>query len=296
MNGNGSARPRTMKESVAKAAAEDRVRPFIKMHGLGNHFVIVDARCAPFRPTPDEIVAICDVHTGVGADQLVVIEPSIAATAFMRLYNVDGREVGACGNATRCVAWLLLEELATDSVTVETLAGVLACRRAGSQRVACDMGPLRSDWQSIPLSSSMDTQAVLLPGLGLGHGVAVNVGNPHIVFFTDDPAGVDLTALAPRIQADPLFPEQVNVGLAAVSDRHSMKLAVYERGAGLTRACGSGACAAAFAARSRELVDDGPVSVDLPGGRVVIEIIEAPPVSRAIMTGDVAFAYRGVLL
>ena len=285
-----------MNESVAKAAVDDRARPFLKMHGLGNHFVIVDARRTPFRPTAEEIVAICDVHIGVGADQLVVIEPSAVATAFMRLYNVDGREVGACGNATRCVAWLLLEELGRDSVTVETLAGQLECRRAGEQRVACDMGPLRSDWESIPLSAAQDTQAILLPDIALGPGVAVNVGNPHVVYFADEPATVDLAKLAPRIQSNPLFPEQVNVGLASVSDRHSMKLAVYERGAGLTRACGSGACAAAFAARSRDLVDEGPVNVDLPGGRVVIEIIEAPPGSRAIMTGDVAFAYRGELL
>jgi diaminopimelate epimerase len=269
-------------------------RPFVKMHGLRNHFVIVDARREPFRPDTADVVRICDVQVGVGGDQLVVIEPPVddSATAFMRLYNVDGREVGACGNATRCVAWLLLEEAGDDRVAIETLAGVLDCRRAGELSVTCDMGRLRDDWQAIPLSADVDTDALDVPAAGVTEGVAVNVGNPHVVFFVEDHDAIDIVRTARTIQSDALFPEQVNVGFARVTGPQSMKLVVYERGAGLTTACGSGACAAAWAAARRGLVGDGPVTVALPGGVVRIEITDD---GHAIMTGPVAYSFRGVL-
>lgn len=264
-------------------------RPFVKMHGLKNHFVIVDARERPYRPGTQEIRRICDPQVGVGADQLVVIEPSDRAGAFMRLYNVDGREVNTCGNATRCVAWLLLEESAADSTTLETGAGVIDCRRAGDMSVRCDLGRVTTDWQEIPLARAVDTDAVDVGGFGPGS--AVGLGNPHIVFFVDDLAAVDLEALAPAIQADALFPEQVNVGVAERTGKTSLRLIVYERGAGLTMACGSGASAAAFSAIRRGLLDPGPVAVELPGGVVNVEIVN----DRAIMTGPVDFSFRGEL-
>ncbi len=264
------------------------------MHGLRNHFVIVDARDEPYRPDVDEIVRICDQQVGVGADQLVVLEPpqSPDADVFMRLYNVDGREVGACGNATRCVAWLLLEELERDEVGVETLAGVLECSRAGDLRVTCDMGRIRTDWQAIPLAEAREEGSIRLAGLE--NGTALNIGNPHIVFFVDDVDAVDLVGIAEQVQKDSLFPESVNVGVASRTADDRLRLRVYERGAGLTMACGSGACAAVYAAGARGVIAATSVTVALPGGDVVIELDRRDDAAvHAIMTGPVAFSFHG---
>ena len=269
-------------------------RPFIKMHGLGNHFIVVDGRGEPYRPDVETITRLCDQRFGIGADQLVVIEPTATegADAFMRLYNVDGREVGACGNATRCVAWLLLEEKGVDRVGIETLAGVLDCRRSGDQRVTCDLGPVSGNWQDVPLDRATDTLHIDFPELGLERGVAVNVGNPHVVFFVEDPDSLDIQGLALALQANPLFPESVNVSFARLTDDGSIRLVVYERGAGFTLACGTGASAAAWAAKKLGLKSSGAVTVRLPGGDVQIEISDD---EHAIMTGPVAFAFRGEL-
>jgi len=269
-------------------------RRFLKMHGLKNHFVIVDARDEPFRPAVDDIVRICDVRTGVGADQLIVIEPAVdeSAAAFMRILNVDGREVEACGNATRCVAWLLLEETGRDAVVLQTLAGRLDCRRAGPLLVSCNMGRISTDWRDVPLAEARDTLHLGLSAGPLEDGVALSVGNPHVVFFVDDLAAVAIEALAPGIQADPLFPAEVNVGVAEMLAADNIRLAVYERGAGLTAACGTGACAAAFAALARGLTDRRHIAVDLPAGRVIVDIDEA---GAATMTGPVAFCFSGRL-
>ncbi|MEO1079087.1 MAG: diaminopimelate epimerase [Pseudomonadota bacterium] len=269
-------------------------RPFIKMHGLRNHFVIVDARIDPYRLSTDEIVRICDVQVGIGADQLVVLEPALSpkADVFMRLYNVDGREVGACGNATRCVAWLLFEEAAAERVHVETRAGVLECWRAGELQVACDMGRIRTEWQSVPLAESLEPGRINLAGLE--GGFALNIGNPHLVFFVSDIEAVDLSTIAIQIQADPLFPESVNVGLAQQIADNRLRLRVYERGAGLTMACGTGACAAAYSACWRGFVNSPRVSVSLPGGEVLIELdSRGDEAMHAIMTGPVAFSFQG---
>lgn len=275
----------------------ERLRPagrrFLKMQGLGNHFVIVDARTEPFRPEAEEIARICDIHRGVGGDQLVVLEPAEGpGDVFMRLYNVDGREVEACGNATRCVAWLLMEEAGRDTVEVRTLAGLLACERTGELRVRCDMGRVSSDWRDVPLAEAADTLR-----LAVGHGalqecVAVNVGNPHAVYFVDDVDAVPLAELAPAIQNDAMFPQQANVGIAQIADEAHILLRVYERGAGLTTACGSGACAAAFAANARGLLCADVVNVSMPAGEVAIELSAD---SRATMTGPVAYCFSGNL-
>ena len=275
-----------------------RGRPFLKMHGIRNHFVIVDGRDDPWRPTPGQAVRLCDVQTGIGADQLVVIErPSEkagadGALAFARFWNVDGREAEACGNATRCVAWLLLEERNSDTVLLETRAGVLMCQRIGHQRVSTEMGRIRMGWRDIPLSEERDTRHLDLRYGPLSDPSALNIGNPHLVFFVDDLDAIDIEALAPGIQHDPLFPEQVNVGVAQLlSDTH-LRLRVFERGAGLTMACGSGACVAVFAALARGLTDSRTMRVDLPGGTLEIEILRD---GTAVMTGDVAFAFSGYL-
>lgn len=276
--------------------AGERGRAFVKMHGLRNHFVIVDGRVDVYKPGVKEIVAICDPQVGVGAEQLVVIEaPENRAgmtAAFIRFYNVDGREAEACGNATRCVGWLLLEEAGADSLHVETRNGVLECRRAGDNRVSCEMGNISMDWHKIPLSEQQDTCHLEVGNGPLQDGIALNIGNPHVVYFVDDIDAVDLPSLAPSIQGNALFPDQVNVGVAQMLSGERLRLKVYERGAGLTQACGSGACVAAYAALARGLTDQRRVTVQMPAGEVVIDISAD---GRATMTGPVAYCFTGYL-
>jgi diaminopimelate epimerase len=266
-------------------------RRFTKMHGLRNHFVIVDGRKDSFAPSHDEIVRICDQAIGVGADELIVIEPAESgADAFMRIFNGDGREVEACGNALRCVAWLLFEESGVDDVVIETLAGQLPCRRVGDMQVRAAMGKVSMDWQSVPLSEERDTLHAGISSGALDDPVVLNVGNPHAVFFVDDTDGIDMEADALAIQQSGLFPNGVNVTAAQMLDGQKMRLLVYERGAGLTMACGSAACAAVFAARQRGLTNATEVEVELPGGIVAIEIQDD---NMAVMTGPVAFSFHG---
>jgi len=275
--------------------ASARGRPFIKMNGLRNHFVIIDAREDPFDPDTPEAVRICDQQVGVGADQLIIMERARTvpdADTFMRIINMDGREAEACGNATRCVAWLLLEEQQCDSVTIETLAGALRCERTGERRVRCEMGRVSMDWRRIPLREAHDTLHLDIGNGPLSDAAAASVGNPHAVFFVDDLDAIDVARLAPPLQAHPLFPEQANIGVAQIQDGARMRLSVYERGAGLTMACGSGACAAVFVAGARGLLDARRASIELPGGTVDIEI-RADDV--ALMTGPVDFNFEGFL-
>lgn len=288
-------------EARQSAAAVEAVgRPFVKMHGLRNHFFIVDARQVPYRPSRQEIARLCDPEIGIGGDQLVVIEPPAddsRAAAFVRFWNVDGREVEACGNATRCVAWLLLEEQSLDEVFLQTRAGLLACHRIAPFRVSTGMGRIRSGWREIPLAEARDTVHLDIGhandgGNPLRDGIALNIGNPHVVFFVEDLDAVDVAALAPPIQNDPLFPEQANVGIAQMLSPERMRLVVYERGAGLTKACGSGACVAHFAALARGLTEARRMTVELPGGELEIEILAD---GSAVMTGPVAFSFSGFL-
>ena len=266
-------------------------RRFTKMHGLRNHFVIVDGRKDSFSPPREEIVRICDPAIGVGADELIIIELSESgADAFMRIINGDGREVEACGNALRCVAWLLFEESGGDDVVVETLAGQLPCHRVGDMQVRAAMGKVSMDWQSVPLSGERDTLHVEISSGALDDPVALNVGNPHVVFFVNDIGDMDMEADAPAIQENDLFPNGVNVTAAQMLNEQKMRLLVYERGAGLTMACGSAACAAVFAARQRGLTNETEMEVELPGGVVTIEIEED---NTALMTGPVAFSFSG---
>lgn len=271
-------------------------RFFIKMHGLQNHFVITDARAESYRPDDKEIVRVCDPYTGVGADQLLIIQPpadkgrAAGASAFMRILNIDGREVEACGNATRCVAWLLMEETGSDEIILETRAGTIDCKKNGEREVSCAMGTLSMKWQDVPLAEVCDTLHVRLENGPLSDGVALNIGNPHIVFFVDDMGAIDLESIAPGIQKDVLFPEEVNVGVAEIVSPDHMRLKVYERGAGLTTACGSGACAAVYAARARGLTEKDNMRVSMPAGDMQIEIRED---GNAIMTGPVAYCFSG---
>jgi len=239
-------------------------RPFIKMHGLGNDFVVFDARDTPLALTSDQVVALADRHTGIGCDQLIVVEPSDNATAAMRIWNADGGEVEACGNAARCVATLLGHE-----VTIATAGGLLdATATAGGASVTYP--PPMFDWGHIPLAYPLDTRDVPVAWETLEHGQAVNVGNPHIVFFVADADAIDLARLGPLIEHDALFPDRINVGVAHVVDRSHLILRVWERGAGLTLACGTGAVACAIAAIRRGLVESR-VTVTLPGGDLGVE-------------------------
>ncbi|MEA3045062.1 MAG: diaminopimelate epimerase [Sphingomonadales bacterium] len=234
---------------------------FHKMHGLGNDFVIFDARDGAVAMDEARARAIADRRTGVGCDQVILLEPSDIADVRMRIWNSDGGEVEACGNAARCVALL-------GASTIETLGGVLSAKADGAA-ASIDMGHPRFGWDEIPLAYAMDAEAMPVAWEDLQEPFAVNVGNPHVVFFVGDADAVDLARLGPIIEQDPLFPERVNVDIASF-DGDAIKLRVWERGAGLTLACGTGACAAAVAAIKQRMVTS-PVEVRLPGGTLTIE-------------------------
>ena len=236
---------------------------FHKMHGLGNDFVVFDAREHDLSLTADQVRAIADRHLGIGCDQLIVMRPAQTADFFMQIFNHDGSEVSACGNATRCVV-----ALAGRDVTIETGAGLLH-GQLGESAVTIDMGLPALEWNAIPLAYPMDTLTMPVGWEDLTDPAAVNMGNPHVIFFVPETQAVELDRLGPLIEHDPLFPERVNVNVAHIAD-DGIHLRVWERGAGLTLACGTGACATAVAAIRRKLVT-GPVAVHLPGGTLTID-------------------------
>jgi len=268
-------------------------RPFLKMHGLGNDFVVVDARTEPFPLTDALAKAIADRHEGVGCDQILILEPATngRADVFLRIRNHDGGEVGACGNGTRCVASLVMGELGREALTIETAAGLLQARAAGPDRVTVDMGEARLGWQDIPLSEERDTLHLGIESGPLADPVGVSMGNPHAVFFVEDVESLPLADLGPGLEHHPLFPERANIGAAQVIGADKLRLRVWERGVGLTRACGSGACAAAVAAARRDLTGRR-VEVVLDGGPLTLEWLENGHVE---MTGPVATSFRGEL-
>lgn len=258
--------------------------PFVKMHGLGNDFVVLDARGEHLPAMTRSIAAaLADRRTGIGCDQVILLEPSEAADFRMRIFNSDGGEVEACGNASRAVALLHGSE-----ASVETAGGTIRVQPA-TGGASVDMGVPRFDWKEIPLAYAMDTLTMPVGWDPLESPAAVNVGNPHVVFFVEDTEAVPLDRLGPEIERDPLFPERVNVNVATVESRRRIRLRVWERGAGLTRACGTGACATAVAAMRRGLVER-EVEVQLPGGALTIGWGED---GRITMTGPAAEAYRG---
>jgi len=256
---------------------------FRKMHGLGNDFVVLDARENAIAIDEAKARAIADRRTGVGCDQLILLEPSDVADVRMRIWNADGGEVESCGNAARCIA--LLEG---GEVTIETAGGIIRGSANGSA-ATIDMGAPRFAWEEIPLAYAMDTASMPVGWDELENPAAVNVGNPHIVFFVADVHAVDLARLGPLIEHDPLFPERVNVNIAAI-EGDAIRLRVWERGAGPTLACGTGACATAVAAIRRKLVQS-PVEVRLPGGDLTIawapgETIRMSGPATHVFTGE----------
>lgn len=257
---------------------------FTKMHGLGNDFVVLDGRETDL-PAVDAAFAsaLADRHTGIGCDQLILLSPSSQADFAMRIFNPDGSEAETCGNAARAVGLLH-----GKSARIETAGGVIdAAPDEGG--VAVDMGIPRFDWDAIPLDYAMNTHVMPLAWEELYGPIALNVGNPHVVFFVDDCDTIDLARLGPIVENDPVFPERINVNVATVVDRHHLRLRVWERGAGLTRACGTGACASAVSA-IRLGHCDSPVVVSLPGGDLSIAWGTD---DRIVMTGPASESFTG---
>jgi diaminopimelate epimerase len=278
-------------------------RPFVKMNGAGNDFVVVNALETPFTPTAEQARAIADRETGQGCDQLIAIEPprpgGDRADAFMRVWNADGGSVETCGNALRCVGWMLMESTGKDQVSIDTLAGPTEARRAPDGRITVDMGAPRLDWSEIPLDEAMDTSGIELQVGPIDDPVlhtpgAVSMGNPHVVFFMDHaPNDGFVRGTGSLIEHHPRFPEGVNVGFAHVVAPDRIRLRVWERGAGLTKACGTGACAALVAAARRGLTGRA-ATVEVDGGELMIAWDEAS--GHVLMTGPVAVERTGTLV
>ncbi len=272
--------------------------PFRKMNGLGNEFVVLDLRQSKARMTEDAAKLIADPKTGPGCDQVITLENRPDASGvFMGVWNADGSEVGACGNAARCVGWLLMEEAGADDIDFETLAGAIHASRVGETRIAVDMGEPKFGWRDIPLSEQMDDTRFVDVKLGpidnpvLWGPSAVNVGNPHCIFFVKDAEAQALDRFGPLVENHPLFPERANVSVAEVKSEHAIRLRVWERGVGITKACGSAACAALVAANRRRLTAR-KATVTLDGGDLAIEWRDD---NHIIMTGPFSDDGEGTL-
>jgi len=265
--------------------------PFVKMHGLGNDFVVIDARDRTFQLDHALAAAIADRRQGVGFDQMLVMRPPTdpRADVFMSIYNADGGEVEACGNGTRCVARRIMAESGKPRAIVQTIAGLLDAHAAPDDLVAVDMGYVRTEWNEIPIKEACDTLHVPI-GLGpLSDPVAGNVGNPHVTFIVDDIDTVMLSELGPQLEHHPSFPERANIGIAQVIDRNNARLRVWERGVGETKACGTGACAAAVALARRNLTER-EVTIELLGGPLELSW---RPDGHIIMTGPASSSFIG---
>ena len=277
--------------------------PFFKMNGIGNEIIVLDLRGTGAAVSPADARAI-HADPALAFDQLMILSQprKPGAHAFMTILNNDGSESGACGNGTRCVAWVLMRDGAPDTLALETSAGMLACERVGERRFRIDMGAPKLGWRDIPLQHDVaDTSAVTIAGIeqlsrsaDLGPFCAVNMGNPHAVFFVNDAARIDLARIGPGLETHSVFPERANISLtqigAAQNGRDTIILRGWERGAGITRACGSAACAALVAASLTGRTGRA-ANVDLPGGRLVIEWRLSD--DHVLMTGDVELEFEG---
>lgn len=266
--------------------------PFIKMHGLGNDFVVFDGRARALALDAALARAIADRHTGVGCDQLIVMEQprSDGADVFMRIRNADGGEVEACGNATRCIAKAVMRETGRGRVVIETEAGLLEATASGGA-VTVDMGPARTSWREIPLAVECDTLHVPLALRPLADPVSTSMGNPHATFFVPDAEAVDLARLGPELEHHRIFPERANIGVAQITGKDRIRLRVWERGAGITPACGTGACAAVVASARRGLTGR-KATVVADGGPLEIEWRQD---GHVLMTGPAAISFTGTI-
>jgi diaminopimelate epimerase len=267
-------------------------QPFIKMHGIGNDFVILDGRKNSIRLSPEQVAILAARHTGIGCDQVIVMEAARNTDVFMRIYNPDSSEASSCGNATRCVAWLLMQESGKDSATIETRAGIMHAKKADNGNICVDMGAPKFDWQDIPLSKESNTQKLDIVHGELKYPFAVNMGNTHMIFVVPDAKAVPLHEAGAALEHHPLFPERTNVSVAQVLDKKHVRLRVWERGAGETLACGTAACATLVALNTLGLVESD-ADIELPGGTLNISWNKAT--QRVFMTGDVAVSFTGVV-
>lgn len=265
---------------------------FLKMHGLGNDFVVFDGRKTPLEIDASLARAIADRRSGIGCDQIIVMESSKnASQTVMRIMNADGGEVESCGNAARCVARLLMNETGTQDVQIDTLGGPLSCSDAGHGEVTVDIGPPRLDWNEIPLSKAVDTNGFAIEANGVSVlASAVSVGNPHLVLFVDDVSAVDVARTGSTLEHHPLFPERTNVEFVQILSPTRMRMRVWERGVGITRACGTGACAVLVAAARRKL-SSRKAEIVLDGGTLLIEWRERD--GHVLMTGPSSFSFSG---
>lgn len=263
---------------------------FRKMHGLGNDFVVLDGRAQPLGLTRAEMVALTDRRRGIGCDQLIIMEsPSAGADVFMRIHNPDGSEAGACGNATRCVASLIAAETGKAQVVVRTIAGDLPSEARPNGLWQVDMGPARLGWREVPLAREVDTLHVPLSCGPVADPAACSMGNPHANFFVPDLDALPISDIGPRLEHDPIFPDRANIGFVQVMAPDHLRLVVWERGAGLTLACGSGACAAMVNAHRRGLTGRA-ARISMPGGDLFMEWRQD---GHVLMTGPVATAFTG---
>ncbi|WP_234730762.1 diaminopimelate epimerase [Acidocella facilis] len=264
--------------------------PFIKMHGAGNDFVVLDGRVTKPALAPEAIRKIADRRRGVGCDQLIIIEPDGAgADAFMRILNSDGSESGACGNATRCVAALLAEESGARHVSIRTAGGLLQAEILGPGLVEVDMGPPHLEWGDVPLASPADTLHLPLALGPVSDPAACSMGNPHATFFIEDFAHLPIETIGPMLEKNRIFPERANIGFARIESPSRIRLRVWERGAGLTLACGSGACATLVNAHRRGLTGRQAV-VEMDGGELLITWTQA---GHVLMRGPAVTAFAG---
>ena len=272
--------------------------PFRKMNGLGNDFVVLDARVQPLEISETAAKAIADRKTGIGCDQLIVLEKSSGYDVRMRIWNAEGGEVQSCGNASRCIADLLFDENDTNTATISTKGGILIASKAGDKMVTIDQGVPKFGWKDIPLSEAFaDTRHIEMQYGPIDHPLihspsVVNVGNPHCIFWVDDLDVVDLGRAGPMLENHPLFPERANISFAKVVARDHIILRVWERGAGLTNACGTAACAT-MAAGHRIKIIDSKCKITLPGGDLHMAVRESD--GHVLMTGPVAYEFDGVL-
>lgn len=270
-------------------------KAFRKMNGLGNDFVIVDLRGGAARMTPASARAIADRRSGIGCDQVITIENREGL--FMGVFNADGSEVGACGNGARCVGEILMAEQGADETAFASASSMLRVWRAGEMRVTVDMGEPKFHWRDIPLAEPFEDTRFIDVKLGpienpvLWGPSAVNMGNPHCIFFVEHAERQALDRFGPMIENHPLFPERTNVGIAEVRGENLIRLRVWERGAGITKACGTGACAALVAAHRRRLTGR-KATVLLDGGPLAVDWRDD---NRVRMTGPVAFEFDGAL-
>lgn len=269
-----------------RASSEPGLR-FSKMHGLGNDFVLIDQRVDRSALSAGLVRLIGDRHRGVGFDQLAEILPSDQADAELIFWNADGSTAAACGNATRCIAHALMSETNTETLTLRTERGLLACRRRPDGLVEVDMGPPMLDWRDVPLAEALDTLMLPIDG----SPAALSMGNPHCTFFVDDAEAIDLATLGPEIENHALFPERTNVQVLQVFSRQHARMRVWERGVGLTLASGSSSCAVVVNAVRRGLMDRN-AKLTLDGGEIEITWAEN---GHVLMAGPIAHAFDGVL-